>query len=280
MHSLAAFLRLPLKSGRSFLGVCRQRRQLIVLLAYREVTDRFAGSVIGAAWALFHPLAIMLVYAMIFGFLFRMRFPEGAGPAGADFAAYFIAGYLPWMTIQDILGRSCSTITQSHNLVKQVVFPLEVLPLRSVLAACLPQAVGTLFLLAYSLLKAGTLPLSLVLLPCVWLVEFAVLVGIAFFLSSVSVYMRDLKEFVTVCLAVGLYTLPIIFMPGSLPPTFEAILWLNPFSHLVWMHQDVAFYGAIVHPWSWPIAALFAVASFSLGYSTFGRLKQGFGNCL
>ena len=184
------------------------------------------------------------------------------------------------MTVQDVLARSCTTITGSHNLVKQVVFPLEVLPLRSVLAACLPQAVGTLFLLAYLLLRTGSLPPTLLLLPAVWLVEFAALVGIAFFLSSVSVYIRDLKEVITVCLAAGLYALPVIYMPGSLPAWAEGILWLNPFSHLVWMHQDIAFFGAMLHPWSWLLAGLFSLGLFSTGYATFGRLKHGFGNCL
>ena len=81
MLSPAGLLRLPLRSGESFLRLCRQRRQLIWLLAYREVTDRFAGSAVGAVWALCHPLALMLVYVLVFGLLFRMRFPAVLHPA-------------------------------------------------------------------------------------------------------------------------------------------------------------------------------------------------------
>src|SRR5262249_36939436 len=143
----------------------RERYSLIFLLACREITDRFKGSVIGAVWAFAHPLVQMFVYVLVFRYLFRMRLAAGAGVEGIDYTPWFIAGYLPWMTIQDGMLRSCTAVLQNSNLVKQVVFPLEVLPLRTLLACGLPQAVGLAFLTVYVFWRTGTLPATLALLP-------------------------------------------------------------------------------------------------------------------
>ena len=109
----------PLHLSREFVRLWRQRHQLILLLAYREVTDRFAGSFVGAVWAVAHPLFLMFIYVVVFGTIFQMRFADAAH--GLNFTTFFIAGYLPWMTIQDAVQRSCTAITGSQNPVTVVL---------------------------------------------------------------------------------------------------------------------------------------------------------------
>jgi lipopolysaccharide transport system permease protein len=276
----SAILARPLNLCREFVQLWRQRHQLIFLLASREITDRFAGSFIGAVWAVTHPLVLMFIYVFVFSVLFQMRFAAGASVRGYDFATFFIAGYLPWMTIQDAMLRSCSTITGSQNLVKQVVFPLEVLPLRSVLASALPQVIGLAFLFVYIPYQTGTLPATVALLPLALAVQFIGLIGVSFFLAAVTVYVRDTREVLTVLVTLGLYLLPIIYMPSSLPEGFRFFLNFNPLSHLIWMYHDIFFYGSVTQPLSWAISAALAIVLFLLGYGVFRSLKHSFGNSL
>ncbi len=278
--TVAAQLVRPFQLGCTFVRLWRQRHQLIVLLAYREVIDRFAGSVVGGLWALAHPLFLMATYVFVFGTIFQMRFAAGGTAPGLDFATFFIAGYLPWMTIQDAMLRSCTAITGSQNLVKQVVFPLEVLPLRSLLACALPQTVGLAFLLVYLPLQTGTLPATVALLPVVLAVQFVGLVGVCFFLSSVSVYVRDTREVLTVLVTAGLYLLPIIYVPAATPPRVQFYLNFNPLSHLVWMYHDVLLHGTVTRPLSWAISVVLAGGLFLVGFGVFRRLKHSFGNSL
>jgi lipopolysaccharide transport system permease protein len=262
---------------RDFVSLLSRHARLLVVMAGREVTDRFAGSALGAVWALAHPLFLMGLFVCVFTFIFGMRFP---GEGGLHYSIFLIAGYLPWMVLQDVTVKSCTAISGNANLVKQVVFPLEVLPLKSVLASLLPQMIGLAFLLVYSLLSTGALPGTWILLPLILLMQIIGLFGLAFLLSAIATYVRDLKEIMTLHALAGLYLLPILYVPGAVPGLVMKVLAVNPFSHPVWVFQDALFYGSIVHPWSWAITAAGSVLLFVVGYGLFRKLKVYFGNVL
>lgn len=263
---------------REFLGLVRRHLRLLLVLSGREVTDRFAGSALGAVWALAHPLFLMGLFVCVFTFIFGMRFANAH--TGLNYSIFLIAGYLPWMAFQDISVKSCAAVTGNANLVKQVVFPLEVLPLKGVLASLVPVFIGLMFLMTYTVLVAGSLPDTYLLLPLVIAIQVLGLFGIAFLLSALATFVRDLKEIMTLHAVAGLYLLPILYVPTSGPTWVHKVLLLNPLSHPIWMFQDVLFFGEIAHPWSWAITTLGAIGLFVVGYGLFRKLKVYFGNVL
>jgi lipopolysaccharide transport system permease protein len=263
---------------RDFLQLVRRHLRLLVVLSGREVTDRFAGSALGAVWALAHPLFLMGLFVCVFTFIFGLRFANAN--TGLNYSVFLISGYLPWMAFQDISVKSCAAITGNANLVKQVVFPLEVLPLKGVLASLVPQFIGLLFLMVYTALASGALPGTYLLLPVALTLQVVGLFGVAFLLAGLATFLRDLKEVMTLHAVAGLYLLPILFVPTSLPPFANRVLFFNPLSHPIWVFQDVLFYGELAHPWSWLITALGAFALFVVGYGLFRRVKVYFGNVL
>src|SRR5271165_5565788 len=98
-------------------------------MAKREITDRHVGQMLGMVWAIGHPLILILVYIFIFGFVFKAK--AGVGhELPFNYAIYLLSGLLPWMAINDCMNKSCGLLTGNANLVKQVVFPLEVLPIK------------------------------------------------------------------------------------------------------------------------------------------------------
>jgi lipopolysaccharide transport system permease protein len=263
---------------RDFCRLVRRHLRLLVVLSGREVTDRFAGSALGAVWALAHPLFLMALFVCVFTFIFGLKFPNTN--TGLNYSIFLIAGYLPWMAFQDISVKSCAAITSNANLVKQVVFPLEVLPLKGVLASLVPQMIGLAFLTVYTAIATGALPDTYVLLPIALAIQVIGCFGIAFLLAALATFLRDLKEIMTLHAVAGLYLLPILFVPTTLPPIVTKLLFLNPLSHLIWVFQDVLFYGAIAHPWSWVITTVGALGLFIVGYGLFRRVKVYFGNVL
>jgi homopolymeric O-antigen transport system permease protein len=218
------------------------------------------------------------LFVVVFAWILGIRFPNGG--SGIEYSVFIIAGYLPWMTLQDVSVKSCSAITSNANLVKQVVFPLEVLPLKTVLASLLPHGIGLVFLCVYTLIARGSVPITYVLLPLALVVEIIGLIGVAFFLAALTPYVRDIKEVVSLHAVAGLYILPIFYVPEALPDWVSVVLFLNPFSHLIWVFQDILSFGAITHAWSWGITLVGAVASFLLGYVVFRKVKVYFGNVL
>ena len=259
--------------------IARKHRDLLWELQRRDLSDRYVGSTLGALWAVVQPLVQLAVYVIVFGFVFKLKF-GGQDSGGFDYPAYIIAGYLPWMAIMDVMTRSAIVIYANMNVIKQVAFPTELLPAKVLLGAFVPQAVGIAFLIAYLELRFGRVPVTLVLLPVALVLEYVAAMGLAWILALVGAYFRDLPNVLQVFFLVNLYAMPIVYAPAWTPPVLARVIPFNPFAHLVYVFQDVLFFGAIRHPVSWGVLSLLAAITFAVGFNLFNRAKQAFGNVL
>lgn len=259
--------------------ILRKRRQLILALALREIGEQYAGQVLGIYWALMHPLLLVAVYLFVFNFVFKGNISDSGG-GSLDFVAYMMAGLLPWLAMQQGMVRSCSALTGSASLVKQMVFPTEVLPIKSVLATLPGQFITLTALVLYVTVKFGIPPRTYLLLPVLLVSQLLLMLGIAFALSAISVMMRDLKDLIQVYALIGMYLMPVFYLPEWVPEAVRPILYVNPFSYMIWCYQDALFYGRIVHPWAWLVFIGGSGLVFVTGYRTFRRLKPWVGNML
>lgn len=275
---------MSLFSVRAYSGACRElaalayrHRQLTWEMARREITDRYAGQVLGSLWAIAHPLVLIGVYVFIFAFVFQ---PDIGKDMPLDYTVYLLAGLLPWMACAEVMNKGVVSLTGNANLVKQVVFPLEVLPLKGVLSTLFTQVVSLVLLSGYILVRYQTLPWTFALVPLVLVLEASFLLGLSCLLASVGPYFRDLKDFVQVFSVVGVYVIPVMYTPAMMPALFRPLLHFNPFSYLIWCFQDACYYGSIEHPEAWAGLVVLALGSFALGYRAFRKLKPMLGNVL
>lgn len=248
-------------------------------MARRELSDRYAGQALGVSWAVVHPLFMILLYLFVFAVIFRQRI-GGTVEMPLDYIAYLLSGLAAWLTVQDAVIKSCSVITSNSSLVKQVVFPLEVLPVKSLLVSFVPQVVSLAFLVIYVLVQQRSLPVTYALLPLLLLMQLLLLLGLAFVLATAGAYVRDLKDVMQLMATAGVYLVPVFYLPQWVPSIVRPLLVLNPFSHLIWCYQDALYFGRIEHPWSWLATALLSVVSFVFGYRFFRRLRPTLGNVL
>jgi lipopolysaccharide transport system permease protein len=262
-----------------FAGIVSTHRRLLVALVQRDLRDRFSGQAFGLVWTLGHPLVLMLLYAFLFAYVFPARFTAAAGAATFDYAPSIFAGLVCWLTAQEVLARS-PTVLQSHaSLVKQIVFPTELLPLKSTLASSTAQIVTLTFAVGYAAYKGTLGPFSL-LLPIAVLSQLALMTGAAYMLSSLGAYFRDIKDVIQVVLMVGLFALPVLYNPHALPSWMMVGFYANPLSYLIWCYQDALYFAAPVHPVAWVVAPVSGIVMLALGYTVFQRAKHGFGDVL
>jgi len=264
---------------RQLIALATRHRQLAWAMARREVSDRHAGHVFGALWGIVHPLVLIGVYLFIFGVVFRVAM-GGTRELPLNYTVYILSGLIPWLAVVDSLNRAPNAVLGNTNLVKQVVFPIEVLPAKSVIAALLPQVVQTLILVGYVLYTYRSLPATYVLLPVLLFVQTVGILGLSYVLAGASVYLRDIRDVVQVLTVVGGYLMPMFYLPSMVPPLFRPLLYLNPFSYMVWCYQDALYFGRFQHPYAWPIFIGGSMLALYVGSRAFGALKPHFGSAL
>lgn len=264
----------------STLRVIGKHRRLTIELARRDISDRYAGQVLGSVWALVHPVATISVFLFLFGVVFATKAAAVGVQVPADQAVYLVSGIITWLAATEVFARGPGIVSGNAALVKQVVFPLEVLPAKTVLATLPLICCGLVGLMLYSLVVFHTIYLSYLLLPLCFVLLYTFLFGIAFILSAIGVFLADVRDMVQLFLLVGLYLAPVFYLMSWVPPHYRPILYLNPMTLFVECFHDAAYFGGIRDIYVWLAAAAESAATFFFGALVFNRLKPQFGSFL
>jgi len=256
-------------------------RRLLLALIKRELSDEYVSHGLSIGWTFIHPLVLMLVYLFLFTEVFVTRVTVIPG-SGADAVVYLLSGIIPWLAISQVMGRSAMSVVGNSAIVKQMSFPLELLPIKTLAGPFMFAGVSLVFLIAYGLWVTGgtILPAYLLGLPPLIIITSMQLAGLALLLGCLQVFVRDLKEFINVFLTIGLFIHPILYLPNAIPAAVRPIIYLSPFSYLIFCWQDVLFYGEVGWIWPWVISTAFAVLFFMLGARIFVVTKNHFGDFL
>lgn len=256
-----------------------RHRALLYAQIRLAISGQHAGHVAGTMWTIVHPVFLVIVYATIFGIVFQARI-GGTYEMPLNYTVYILSGVIPWLAAQQAMTGACTALTGSANLIKQVVFPTEVLPARAVLVSFVPFGILIAALIVYTLISGGTPTWTYLLFPPLLLMQTLWWLGMGFLLASISVFVRDVRELVQMFSLAGLFLAPIIYLPQWVPAAFKPILYINPFSYLIWCYRDVFYFGRIEHPWSWLFVAVFSVGIYALGARVFQALKPYYGDLL
>jgi lipopolysaccharide transport system permease protein len=257
-------------------SIARQRA-LVLEMARRELTDMHAGQAAGIVWVAVHPLLLFAVYALLFTVVFRVRIGD-RGPS--DYLIYLFAGLTPWLLTQDVMSRAVQVMTSNISIVKKVMFPVEVLVAKTLIASLAVQLVLLCSVLLYIVGARVALPLTFLLLPVLFLLHLTLLWGLSLLLASVTPYFRDVHELVRVFVTVNIYLMPVMYLPDMVPEALRFTLGMNPFSSLIWCYQDVLYFGTIAHPGAWLMLTFLAMATLAAGSYLFVRLRHHFASVL
>jgi lipopolysaccharide transport system permease protein len=256
-----------------------RHRALCLELARRDLGGQFAGQVFGRFWIIGHPLTLFAVYIFIFGVVLKVNIAQSLDMP-RDYTTYILAGLIPWIASQNVLARAPTTLIAHANLVKQVVFPIEVLPVGAVIAASIPLLVGLAVMLIRAVVFGLDLPWTVLLLPVAVGLHAMFLLGLAYMLAGFTPFFRDIKDLVGMASVIGVYAVPAFYLPQWVPQLLQPWLYVNPFSYFVWMYQDVLYYGELRHPFAWGLSFGLATLALAIGVRSFRKLKPYVANVL
>lgn len=222
------------------------RRYLIWQIVKRDVSTRYKGSALGVVWSFFQPLLMLAVYSIVFGVVFRARWPELAeqqNSSGLGFAVVLFVGLLLHAFMAECLSKSPRLIISNANYVKKLVFPLEILAWTVVGNALVHFFIGFIILFLFSFIAFGTIKLTAVYIPVVVAPFIILMVAVVWFISAVGVFFRDVEQVIGVLVTVLLFTSPILFPIDALPDGYAKFIYINPLTIIVQEMRGVLLWG-------------------------------------
>lgn len=251
-------------------------RELLFDLVWKDLRVRYRYAAMGFVWAIIEPLAMVLVLTFVFTKIFAVRAGADALNSGYDYPVSLLCGLIFWQYLAAATIGATNSLIDNQNLVTKVRFTREVIPLSAVLNPLLNLLIGALLLFAVFLLRGGALSLAHLLLAPLFLIEFALVLGLALLLSTGNVYYRDVGYITGVTLMFAFYASPVIYdlhlvQNAGMPGWTYRLYMLNPMAALLTSYREVLFdhrmprLALLIGP------ALFATASLLLGAAVFRR---------
>jgi lipopolysaccharide transport system permease protein len=243
---------------------------LLVTTTRLELAKRYAGSLLGLSWFVLQPLLLLGAYLFVYLVVFRVRFP---GFSQLDYVLYVFCGLVPYLGFMEGLTSGTLAIRQNMHLVKNVMLPVELLPVRNVLVATAGQVIAlgiVLVLVAWN----GMLGVSALLVPVHVVVQFVFVVGLALMLSAIAVIIPDVSYVLNIVLFLLMFLSPIGFRPEMVPQEFQFVVQLNPMSYMIAVYRDSIIFAQLPALATWGVFVALAIVSFVAG-SVFFRLFRG-----
>jgi lipopolysaccharide transport system permease protein len=243
----------------------------------QEIRGRCAGSIGGLVWYLITPLSNLLMYIFIFSVVFQIRM-KTIDTGTNSFVVYLLVGLFPWLAFSEAATNAPGLIIGKSNLITKVLFPTEVLPIASVMVTYMINSVG-FFLFLFFLLCKGYVHASWIWFPLVVGLQVLFTLGFVVWASSLSVFVRDIQQFMGIVMQIWFYLTPILFPLTMVPEKYRAVLRLNP------MYPFIELYHMILlqHRISWPLlgyAIAVAVLCFLSSIIFFNHVKNAFADVL
>jgi ABC-type polysaccharide/polyol phosphate export permease len=258
----------------NFLRKIWVQRGLIRTFVVRDLRARYIGSFMGIFWSVIHPLVLLASYTFVFSLVFGQRAPADSGTG--SFALFLFCSILPWLLFQDTVQRSSTVIVDNTNLVCKTLFPTEILPLTVLMSATVNHLVGCAILLATILVTIGHPSLYLALLPVYLLCLMLFTLGVAWLVSSLNVFVRDVSQVLSVVLIFWFWFTPIFFTAERLPERLRFLVEWNPLAYVVAGYRDCLLRRQAPDLGGLALLAAVSTAVFIAGGTFFRKTKREF----
>jgi lipopolysaccharide transport system permease protein len=255
-------------------------RELLWQFTLRNVELRHKGSHLGLIWSLLNPLLMLGLYVLVFGYIFDGSFGIQADETRADYALGIFLGLTLFHFVAEVLGLAPAIIVGNPNFVKKVVFPLEILPAAHVGGALIHLLISLGLVLLSLVVFGSAFPvLGVLWLPVIILPLLLLSLGIAWFISALGVFFRDISQIVQFVSMALLWASAVFFSAQKYPEAWVYLRY-NPVLLAIDLARDAVL-------WDRPLnlkhlAYLYAagLAACYLGHLAFRRMKPAFADVL
>lgn len=249
-----------------------RHRAMLYQTTINEIRTRHAGSMLGLLWLFIYPLLFLGTYAIVYLYIFKIRFPT---LGSNEYVALIFCGLIPFLGFSEALSYGVSSVVASANLIKNTLFPIELVPVKAVFVGQATQVVG-MGLLLVALTIIGKLSILSPLFLLIWVCQLLFTMGLIWILSSLNVYIRDIQNIVAVLTLILMMLSPIAYTEAMVPAGMRPFLAINPLYYIIISYQSVLMLNQL--PSSRIFIPLVSMSLFMFigGFWFFSRMKKIF----
>ena len=252
----------------NLIGRLYEYRELLKSNVKKDIRGKYKGSFLGVLWSFINPLLTVVVYAIVFPYILRVK--------QDNYLIFLIIGIIPWTFVTTTISYGTRVILDNCEIIKKVFFPREILPISVAVSGLVNFFISCLIIFIFMFFSGVAFTKYLVLLPIIALIQFILLLGLIFITSSINIYMRDLEYIVTFIVNLLFYATPIIYSVDMFPDKFKWVLNLNPLATIITSYRDIMLFGQMPNLTNLLFTALFSFVLLIIGYSVFRKLEKGF----
>jgi lipopolysaccharide transport system permease protein len=243
-------------------------RGVLRAMVTQALRDRVAGSVFGFLFIAIYPLIFLAVYSAVFIFILQVRVPD---MSAGMYSIVIFCGLVPFLAFAEAFSSGTSSVTSNAGLVRNIMFPYQLLPAKDVLTSYLAMAAGFIMVLVAAIWSSGPHPTQL-LLPVIFSSQVIFTIGLVWITSTVSVFFRDIQKLMPIITLFLMMISPIAYTREMLPPQLAPILSANPLSAFIYAYRDVLLFHKIPGN-EIIIIMIITPAIYILGYTLTKRLR-------
>ena len=249
-------------------------RDLLWLLAMRDVKLRYKQTALGLTWVVLQPLVAALIFAVIFGHFGNL--PSDGNP----YLLFVFAGLLSWNYFAGALQRAGNSLITDSRLISKVYFPRLVIPLASTGAVLIDFAVTLAVLLVLMLLYHVPFTWRLLTLPFFLLLTTVVAVGVSLWLSALNVQYRDFMYALPFLIQVWMYASPVVYATSIISQRWQFLFSLNPAVGFIEGFRWALLGTSTLTPPMVLISAVIGLLTLVSGAYVFRRIERSFADVL
>ncbi len=233
-------------------------RDLFWALVARDVRVRYAQAVLGVAWAVIQPVTQVLVFTVLLH-----RFAHIESDAPVPYPVFCLAGMVPWQLFATGLAQASDSLIGSAGLITKVYFPRLIIPLASILTACVELAIGMALLLVVLLTQGVPVRPGMLLAFPLLVLAFLATVSLGLWTSAINAQYRDVRHALPFVMQLLVFVTPVFYPVSLLPAQYRWCTALNPIAPIIEAFRAALF--GIALPWG--RLALGGLVTMSVGFS-------------
>jgi lipopolysaccharide transport system permease protein len=246
-------------------------RRVLYATSFTDIRARYMGTLIGLLWAVLYPFLFLALYAVVYTVILQVRLERYSS---IDYVLLIFAGLIPFLGFSEGLSPSAMAVVSNKSLLRNTMFPIELLPVKAVITSSVSMTVGLLGIMAalwsrghFSLVQFGVVP--------IFVLQLVFSIGLGWVLAALTVFFRDIAQILNVLVLFLMLFSPIGYTADMIPKAMLPIMQFNPLFYLIELYRSTLIDDVL----PWQTLLLFGAGSlllFAFGHITFMRLKPVF----